>query len=224
MYLFIYLPYWQVAKWDDHASADSRQVHVTLPCEFNTNKNFSSHSKQDMRRKQHTASFTASFGDGRSLGEEHPWSTSGEPERRSGLGGGCGGGMLDRTRSPFSSRQTLPVSEISAEMLVKKKRQRSSHRRCVSVVQRRALRDQPLQKEEEGKKWRERKKTKTPCWLQEAESSNTNTLCKEERGDKLKPSERGANDKQLQLFLTASGSCCTFVAVDEAIPPQRALR
>lgn len=93
----------------------------------------------------------------------------------------------------------------------RKKRRRSSHRRCVSVVQRRALRDQPLQKEEEGKKWREKKQNKNPCWLQEAASSNTNTLCKEERGAKLKPSERGATDKQFQLFQTASGSCCTFV-------------
>lgn len=163
MYLFIYLPYWQVAKWDDHASADSRQVHVTLPCEFNTNKNFSSHSKQDMRRKQHTASFTASFGDGRSLGEEHPWSTSGEPERRSGLGGGCGGGMLDRTRSPFSSRQTLPVSEISAEMLVKK-----NVRDHLTVAVCQWFRDvpwgiSPCRKKKRGKNGEREKKQKPPA-------------------------------------------------------------
>lgn len=43
----------------------------------------------------------------------------------------------------------------------RKKRQRSSRRRCVSVVQRRALRDQPLQKEEEGEKM-EREKKQNP--------------------------------------------------------------
>lgn len=151
------------------------------------------------------------------------WCCGGRAGRRGAESGGCGGGLLDHTRAPFSSHQTLSVAEISAKMLVNGRDQLT-----VAVCQ--WFRDEPWgispcrKKKKEKKEEKKPKKTKNPCWLQEAASSNTNTLRKEQRGAKLKLSESRANDKQLQLFQTASGSCCTFCAVDEIIQPQQAFQ